>query len=274
MPKIMQFINKVSRGGFAIIAVTLLAFFSAGAADAGIKPGASYAEGNMTMEAKNVGLADLLQEISRTAGVDIFVTKGFQPDKERLTMKIYKEPLEDVFKSLLKGFNYAAIYAKEGNDFRISAIKIYGEGQQGGDFVPLFRGSRTAVAEEKNRSGKTVTVLVNTEGDIVRRGDMTSRKGVMGPAQTENPGFMIPATGLQEPWFALQLQSDQDETERFADMLLLKKQVQATTDPQKKQALALVYADEASKFEQFKRANQTKIESLKRVGQFQAIKGN
>lgn len=270
----MLFEDKTSHIGFAIIVVALLAFFSAGAADAGIKPGASYAGGNMTMEAKNVGLADLLQEISRTAGVDIFVTKGFQPDKERLTMKIYKEPLEDVFKSLLKGFNYAAIYAKEGDDFRISAIKIYGEGRQGGDFVPLFSGGRTAVAEEKNRSGRLVTVLVNTEGDIVRRGDMTARKGLMGPAQTEIPGSVIPAAGLQEPWFALQLQSEQDETERFADMLLLKKQVQAATDPQKKQALALVYADEASKFEQFKRANQTKIESLKRVGQFQAVNGN
>ncbi len=256
-----------------MIALALPVFFAAGNAVAAIKPGVRYAEGNLTLEAKNAGLSELLQEIAKTAGIDIFVNKGFQPGQGRMTMKIDHEPLEEVLKSLLKGFNYAAVYVKEGDDFRISALKIYGDGQAGGDFVPLFSGGGAQVLAEKNRRGQTVTVLVDSGGEIVRRGTMTAGKGILGPAQTALTGA-LPAAGLQEPWFALQLQSEQDEVERFADILLLKGQMRAATDPQKKQALALVYADAAAKFEQFKRANQSKIESLKRLGQFRAINGN
>ena len=240
-------------------------------ADAMVRPGATYAAGNLTLEAKNATVGELLETIARTAGVDIFVAPGFQTAGEKMTLQISGEPLEEAIRRILRGYNYAAIYEKEGNDFRIAALKIYSEGQVSGAVVPLFSGGRTPVYEEKNRRGETVTVLVNAGGNIITRGNMTARRGAIGPSQTEVAATAPPGEGLQSPWFALQLQQEQAETERFADLLMLRRQAEIATDPQQRQALAMVYADEVAKFQTFKKANLNKVESLKRINQFQQV---
>ncbi len=264
------------KGRFIVVAVLLFTAFvcyfpeiSAGK----VKEGASYRDGSLTMEAKNASLVDLLEAIAQTAGIDIFVGQGFHPAGGRMACNFSGEPLENVLRSLLRGFNYAAVYVKEGDDFRIASLKIYPEGQQGGAFTPLFRGAKPAVAAERMKNGQTVTVLVNSGGAIVRQGDLAARQGVLGPAETHMASAGAPEVSLREPWFALQLQTEQDEAARFADLLMLRKQAQSATDPQRKQSLAMVYADEAAKFEAFKKANQNKIESLKRISQFQEING-
>jgi hypothetical protein len=239
-------------------------------ANAMVHPGAIYAGGNLTLEAKNATVWELLETIARTAGVDIFVAPGFQTAGQKMTLQISGEPLEEAIRRILRGYSYAAIYEKEGNDFRIAALKIYPEGQASGAVVPLFSGGRTPVYEEKNRRGETVTVLVNAGGDIVTRGNMTARRGAIGPSQTEVSPQVRPGD-LQTPWFALQLQQEQAETERFADLLMLRRQVEIASDPKQREALAMVYADEVAKFQTFKKANLNKVESLKRINQFQEV---
>jgi hypothetical protein len=241
-----------------------------GTAGAAVRPGAKYAAGNLTLEAQNATVAELLETIARTAGVDVFVGRGFQPSGQRLSLAFKDEPLEEAVKRVLRGYNYAAIYEKDGNDFRIAALKIYPEGQAGGDVTPLFSGGRTALYEEKNRRGETVTVWVDTLGDIVTRGNLTDRRGALGPSQTEVSPQVQPGD-LRAPWFAFQIQAEQDEAERFGKLLLLRKQLESTSDAQKKQALSMVYADEVAKFQSFKKANLSKVESLKRINQFQEI---
>lgn len=249
------------------------ALFLAAPAGAVVSPGAKFSGGNLTLEAKNATVGELLEVISRTAGVDIFVSRGFEAGQEKRNLKIDGTPLEDVLRSLLRGYNYAAIYVKEGNDFRIAAVKIYTEGQQGKDVVPLFAGGRAPVQvyEEKNRRGEAVTVMVSSDSNIVTRGGLTAGKGFLGPSQMEIAGNPVTDADLKSPWFAFQLQAEQDETERFSELLLLRKQAESTTDPQRKQALALVYADEVAKFHAFKKANLNKVESLKRISQFREI---
>jgi hypothetical protein len=246
--------------------------FAASPAGAIVKPGVKYAGGNLTLEVKSASIGEVLETIARTAGVDIYVARGMQTMGEKITVQIAGLPLEDAIRQILRGYNYAAIYTKEGDDFRIAALKIYPEGQQGGEVVPLFSGGRTPVYEEKNRRGETVTILVDARGDIVTRGNMSARRGALGPSQTEVSPQVRPAD-LQTPWFALQLQAERDEVERFNELLLLRRQAESTTDPQRKQALAMVYADEVTKFQAFKKANMNKIESLKRINQFQEITG-
>jgi hypothetical protein len=261
-----KIINKIALA-LVILAAGLLLV---GPAVAAIQPGAKYAGGNLTLDAKNATVGELLETIARTAGVDVFVTRGFQTSGERMTLKIAGEPLEEVLKSILRGYSYAAIYVKEGDDFRIAAVKIYSEGQQGKEVVPLFSGGRTPVYEEKNRKGETVAVLVDARGDIVTRGNLTARRGALGPSQTEvSP--QAQAGDLQAPWFAFQLQAEQDEVKRFSELLLLRKQAESTSDPKRKQALSMVYADEVAKFQAFKNANVNKVESLKRINQFQEV---
>jgi hypothetical protein len=246
--------------------------FVAWPAGAVVKPGAKFAGGNLTLEAKNATVGELLETLARTAGVDVFVARGFQTAGERVTLQIEGVPIEEAIRRILAGYSYAAIYVKEGDDFRIAALKIYPEGQQGGEVVPLFSGGRTPVFEEKNRRGETVTVLVDARGDIVTRGNLTARKGALGPSQTEvSP--QARTADLQAPWFAFQLQAEQDEVERFSELLLLRKQAESTADPKRKQALSMVYADEVAKFQAFKKANLNKVESLKRMNQFQEITG-
>jgi hypothetical protein len=252
---------------FLVLAAGLLLAWPVGAV---VNPGAKYVAGNLSLEAKNATVGELLETIARTAGVDILVAPGFQAAGQKMSLRIDGEPLEDAIRMILRGYNYAAIYEKEGNDFRVAALKIYPEGLASGATVPLFSGGRTAVYEEKNRRGETVTVLVDARGDIVTRGNLTARKGALGPSQTEvSP--QAQAGDLQTPWFAFQLQAEQDEVARFSELLLLRKQAEATADPKRKQALAMVYADEVAKFQAFKRANLNKVESLKRINQFQEV---
>jgi hypothetical protein len=203
--------------------------------------------------------------------VDVFIAKGFQPKADALTVKIEGEPLEEVLKRILSGYSYAAIYEKEGNDFRIAALKIYPEGGVSGTVVPLFSGGRTPLYEEKTRRGETVTVLVDAGGGMMTHGSAALRRGAVGPSATEIAAESVSQADLNAPWFALKLQQEQEETSRFADLLMLRRQADTATNLQRKQALAMLYADEVAKFQTFKKANLNKIESLKRITQFQEI---
>ncbi|MCX6574798.1 MAG: STN domain-containing protein [Candidatus Aminicenantes bacterium] len=259
--------NKIAIA-LVLLAAGLLLVWPAVAA---VQPGAKYAGGNLNLEAKNATVGELLETIARTAGVDIFVAPGFQTAGQKMTLQISDEPLEEAIRRILRGYNYAAIYEKEGNDFRIAALKIYPEGQASGAVVPLFGGGRTPIYEEKNRRGETMTILVNAGGDIVTHGSAAARRGMVGPSQTEVAATAPPSAGLQSPWFALQLQQEQAEVERFSELLMLRRQAEIATDPKQRQALAMVYADEAAKFQAFKKANMNKVESLKRINQFQEV---
>jgi hypothetical protein len=237
-----------------------------------VKPGAKYAGGNMTLEAKNATVGEVLETLARTAGVDIFVTRGFQTAAERITLQIADEPIEDAIRRILRGYNYAAIYVKEGDDFRIAALKIYPEGQQGGEVVPLFSGGRTPIYEEKNRRGETVTVMVSSGGEVITHGGL-GKKGLLVPSQSIPNPAVSPAATLNKPWFALQIQLESQEAAQYQDLLLLQKRLESAADPDLKKSLTMIYADDTAKFHAVKRANLSKIESLKRITQFREMTG-
>ncbi|MHB8827997.1 MAG: hypothetical protein ACYC6Q_00440, partial [Syntrophales bacterium] len=94
----------------ALIAAAFLA--AAGCADAAIRPGVKYEGGNLTLDARKATVGELLEAIARTAGVDVFIAKGFQTKAEALTLQFEGEPLEDVIKRILFRYSYAAIYEK------------------------------------------------------------------------------------------------------------------------------------------------------------------
>ncbi len=247
---------------FFLIALTAALLFAAAVGvEAAIRPGVTYQGGNLTLEAKKATVGEILEAIARTAGVDVFIAKGFQPKADALTVKIEGEPLEDALKRILSGYSYAAIYEKEGDDFRIAALKIYPEGGVSGAVVPLFSGGRTPLYEEKTRRGETVTVLVDANGGYATHGSAANRRGVVGPSETVVTG----SGSLNAPWLAMQLQHEQEESRSFADLLMLKRQAEIATEPNQKQALTMAYADGVAKFQAFKKANMNKVESLKRI---------
>ncbi len=259
------------------IAWTLLfaaaAVFVAAHAGAVVKPGATFAEGNLTLEAQNATVGEILETLARTAGVDVFVARGFQTSGARVSLQIAGEPVEEAIRRILRGYSYAAIYVKEGEEFRIAALKIYPEGQAGGEVVPLYSGGRTAIHEEKNRRGETVTVMVSAGGEVVTQGGL-ARRGLLVPSQSvPNPAGGDPAVVASQPWFALQAQLESQEAAKYQELMLLQKRAESTTDPDLKKSLTMVYADEVAKFHTAKRANQSKIESLKRITQFREMTG-
>jgi len=257
----------------SLIALLAAAFFAAaGGADAAIRPGAKYEGGNLTLDARKATVGELLETIARTASVDVFIAKGFQTKAEALTLQFEGEPLEDAIKRILAGYSYAAIYEKEGNDFRIAALKSYPEGGVSGAVVPLFTGGRTPIYEEKTRRGETVTVLVSAGGEMITQGGI-GKRGALVPSQSIPNPAINPAETLQKPWVALQLQLESEEMAKFSDLLLLQKRLDGAQDPELKKSLALIYADETSKFYAAKRANFNKVESLKRITQFREITG-
>jgi hypothetical protein len=265
-------VNKIATVAMGIFFFMLIASLHAHDVMAAIKPGIKYAKGNITLEAKQATVTEVLEAIARTAGVDVYTARGFQPSGSRLTFRLSAEPLEDAVKKILHGYNYAAIYAKEGDDFRIVALKIFPDGQQGGEFVPLFSGGRMPVYEEKGRRGEIRTVIVNSGGDVITHGNLQKR-GVLIPSQTEIGPLAAQAGSLQTPWFAVKVQLDQQEAEKFQELQMLQKQLDSTNDADRKKALAMVYADEISKFHTMKTANMNKVESLKRITQFRDMSG-
>jgi hypothetical protein len=263
-----KIINKIALA-LVILAAGLLLV---GPAVAAIQPGAKYAGGNLTLDAKNATVGELLETIARTAGVDVFITRGFQTSGERMTLKIAGEPLEEVLKSILRGYSYAAIYVKEGDDFRIAAVKIYSEGQQGKEVVPLFSGGRTPVYEEKNRKGETKTVLVSSGDNVVTYGNL-QKAGILIPSRMElNVPEGQPAP-VNAPWFQLQAQLERQEASRYEELMVLQKRMESADNPEMKKSLSMIYADQLAKFHAMKRVNLNKVESLKRISQLREITG-
>ena len=247
--------------------------FVAWPAWAAVKPGAVFAEGNLTLEAKNATVGEILETIARTAGVDVFVARGFQTVGDRFTMKIAGEPIEEALRRILRGYSYAAIYVKEGDDFRIAALKIFPEGQPGGEVIPLFSGGRTPVYAEKNRRGETVTVMVSAGGEVITHGGL-EKSGHLVPSQSiPNPAGGDPAATVNQPWFALQAQLESREAAQYQDLMMLQKRLESATDPDLKKSLTMIYADEVAKFHNAKRANLSKVESLKLITQFREMTG-
>jgi hypothetical protein len=241
-------------------------------ANAAIKD-AAFSGGNLKLEATNATISEILEAIARTVGIDVFIARGYQPGGDRKTIKMTGESIENVLRSILRGHNYAAIYVKEGEDFRIAALKIYPEGQQGSEMVPLFSGNRPPVYVEKGRRGETVTVTVSAAGEIINNGQL-GRNGLLVPSQSSvSESDMGEAESIHTPWFSLQAQLESEEAAKYQDIMLLQKKLETANDPALKQALAATYADEMAKYHAMKKANLNKIEALKRITLFKNMTG-
>jgi hypothetical protein len=72
-------------------------------------------------------------------------------------------------------------------------------------------------------------------------------------------------------WFILQMQFERKENRFSEELLLFKKKLFSEKDPERKEALAFVYANEIENFQRMKMIHHNKVESLKRINKFQEI---
>lgn len=255
------------------VIVTLAAlFFQVGVAvlHAGVKPGMAYKEGRLTLEANQAPLLQVLELLSRSAGVDIFIAKGFQTGN--VSFQVTDEPLEDALKSIMRGYNYAAVYTKEGDTFRVAALKIYPADSQRGDMTQVFTGSRSTAFTETGKRGETKTVLVSSGDDVITHGSL-QKTCILTPSRMElNVPEGQPAP-VSAPWFQMQAQLERQEASQYEELMILQKRLESADNPELKKSLSMIYADQLAKFHTMKRVNLNKVESLKRISQLREITG-
>ena len=232
--------------------------------------GMSYTDGRLTLSAKQMPLTQVLEELHRLAGIDIFAARGLTTDP--ISVDLRNEPLEDALKTILRHYNYAAIFVKEGDSFRITALKLFKEGEQGGEVVPLFAGSPAAVYADSTRNGEMRTVFVSSPRDVTIQGGF-QRRGLLVPSRmtvAQESAGPLPE-GLHNPWMAMQADLQTQESEQFQQLLYLQKQLEGAKGAEEQRIAFQLYTDQVAKFQLQKRANVNKIEALKRINGFQGM---
>lgn len=238
------------------------------AATAPDKPVLSFQDGRITVKASGTPLLQLLKEVSKTTGVEIAVAEKLRPGL--INADIDNKPLEDALKSLLKGYNYAAIYSKKGSAWQLTSLKIYPGGTFTGKVVPVL--PETARIKKADRGKLFKTVMVGSGEEFVTYGNLQSR-GILIPSQTV-PGdaYQGPESGIS-PIFFLQKDLERKEAQHYQELMLLREKIASAKDPEKRLALLQVYADEANKFKEMKASHINRIEALKRIARFREMTG-
>jgi len=211
----------------------------------------------LSIEATNTLLPELLIKIGDLTGVDIFLSTAIQPDKVTLTTK--NLPLEESFKRLLREYSYAAVFTGSEDKWHITAIKVFPKGEHSGRLIPLAMHQ----GESASSSEKTKTVYI-TEGHEMPFGSGLPKSGAVAPSAAMSS---LPAGATVEtaPWVVLQQQFVSEQIQAFQKQLLLKRKIAATTDPEKKEALASAYADEVAQYQTMREAQTNQLESIKRI---------
>lgn len=258
-------LSKKSR--YTIVATGFFAaFFFLNTARAGDRPEVSYSDGLLSVKAVNTPLLPVLESIGKAAGVEIFVSRNLKPGD--ISIQITDEPLEDTLKQMLRGLNYAAIYSKDMDSWRMIALKVFPEGQYSGKMVSLL--SQTGNLEMPMKDTDIKTVLFPS-GDEFRTYGKLGNGGHLIPARSVPNTSDLAAADLNAHWFQLQKQLERKEAQKYEELMLLERKLEAAQDPDRKDALAMDYADEVAKFYDMKKAHLNKIESIKRIQHFREL---
>lgn len=211
----------------------------------------------LSLDAVNVPLPELLVEIGNTTGIDIYLSDMVKP--AMMTLKIDNLPLEESFKRILKEYSYAAVFTGSENNWKITTIKIFPKGQQEGKLVSLV-----ANGQQKTTDKQAVRTVFVTDGHETPVLSAPPKRGMVAPARAMNT-LPNDATTENAPWLVLQQQFAREQEQVFQEQLFLQQQIEATTDPEKRQALTLVYADKVSEYQAMQAAHTNQIESIKRI---------
>ena len=245
-----------------IVAGFFAAFLFILTAQAGDRPEVSYSDGLLSVKAVNAPFLPVLESIAKAAGVEIFVSRDLKPGD--ISIQFADEPLEEALKRVLRGLSYAAVYSKERDSWRMTALKVFPEGQYSGKMASLL--SQTGNSEMPMKDTDIKTVLFPS-GDEFRTYGKLGKGGQLIPSRSVPVISNKTVADLNAPWFQLQKQLERKEAQKYEELMLFEKKLEAAQDPDRKDALAMAYADEVEKFYAMKKANLNKIEALKRIYQ-------
>ena len=221
-----------------------------------------FQDGLLTVKAEKTPLLPILESIGKATGVEIFVSKDLKP--RDISIQFADEPLEEALKRVLRGLNYAGVYCKEKDLWRMTVLKVFPDGQYSGKMNSLL--SQTGNSKMPMQDAEIKTVLFNSEGQSRIYGKL-GKGGNLIPARSVPGTSDQAAAALNTPWFQLQKQFERTETRKYEELMLLEKKLEAARDQDRKDALAIAYADEVEKFHTMKKIHLNKIEALKRIYQ-------
>ena len=242
--------------------------FMLNTAKASSRPEVSYSDGLLSVKAVKAPFLPVLESIGKATGIEIFVSRELKPGN--ISIQVTDEPLEDALKRMLRGFSYAAVYSKDEDTWRIASLKVFPEGRYSGKMVPIL--SLTGNSEMPVKDADIKTVLFPS-GDKFQTYGKLGKGGRLIPARSVPNTSDITAADLNVPWFQLQKQLERKETRKYEELMLFERKLEAAQDPDRKEALAMAYADEVEKFYSMKKANLNKIEALKRIYQAREMAG-
>ena len=156
------------------------------------RPDLTYQEGLVSMEAYHMPLFKILEALSEKAGIDIFVSEDFEA--EDISVFLVEEPIDEASKRILRHYNHAAVYAKDGEDWRLTAVKIYPKGKYGGKVVPLYSGSKVLAAAKAVGETKTVVVFsgkpMTTYGKLGKGGKLVPSRSFLKSSSSLSATFL------------------------------------------------------------------------------------
>jgi hypothetical protein len=254
--------SKKSKYTIIIAALCVASLFILNTAQAGSGPEVNYSNGLLSVKAVKTPLLPVLESIGKAAGVEIFISKDIKPAD--ISIQFADEPLEDALKRVLRGLSYAAVYSRDRESWRMTALKVFPEGRYSGEMVSIL--SKTANSEMPAKDAEIKTVLFPS-GDEFRTYGKLGKGGNLIPVRSVPVISDKTATALNAPWFQLQKQFERKETRNYEELMLFERKLEAAQDPDRKEALAMAYADEVEKFHAMKKIHLNKIEALKRIYQ-------
>lgn len=243
-----------------ILGICVSCLLTAGVAKAGTKPVVTYSDGRITLKADKSPLLPLLESIAKATNIEIFITKDIKLGD--ISVQIVNEPLETVFKAILREYSYAAVYYKDGDLWRITSLRIYPEGKYSGEAVSISPGSRSS--DLYKGTGEAKTVLFRDSEEIMTYGSPASG-GLLVPSRSVPKPSEQATAQVNTPWFRLQKQLEREEARQYEKLMHHKRKLEATQDPDKKEALLMAYTKELEKFYAMKKAHLNKIEALRRI---------
>jgi hypothetical protein len=222
----------------------------------------SFEGGNLTVDAQKSPLFPLLESIAQAAGIHILVSKDLKPCD--VTIRIEGQPIEGALKRILSSYSYVMIYENEGGAVRLSAVKVYPQGENPGTFVALGGQDR---GSDKGEAGPVM-------GDLRPKPEsaVSSRTVTLASKGPGASGLLVPnqyGRGAGEGLVAVTgKRLEAQERKAYDEITALKREIAETQGQEKQAALNIVLMEKLEKFEALQRANRNKIEALHRIELF------
>lgn len=220
-------------------------------------PKVSLKDDKISISVKDESLSSVLYSISQATGIEIYIAEDV-PLKP-ISIDLSNMPIEEAFKRILKGYNYATVHERYKGGWKVSAINVYGSSLEKGKMQKVVDSSKLLESKEGGDLVKVVTYGSIGDGGKVLvpvRMKVAGSGGSKGEPSSE---------GLDPRLLQLQTEFEERELNTFNELLLITSKLENAKDPDERKALSLQYASKAGDFYELKKAHLNKVESLKRI---------